>query len=75
MVLRRLAGGLIKGHLQCLTRGADWNSLDFAKRQNIPFVTGYHELRVTGNGSGKDGVVLGVRRTPWNRHVVDDDRA
>ena len=75
MVSRRLAGGRIKGDLQCVTRGANWNSVDFTKRQNIPFVTGYHELRVTGNGSGKDGVVLGVWRAPWNRHVVDDDRA
>ena len=75
MVSRRLAGGRIKGDLQCLTRGANWNSLDFAKGQKIPFVTGYQELCVTGNGSGKNCVVLGVWRAPWNRHVMDDDRA
>ena len=72
VVSSRRAAEWIKDDLQCITRGANWNALDFAERQNISFVTGYNEFGFASDGRGKNGVVFPVWRTSRDRHVADD---
>ena len=43
----------MKRDWQCFARGADWNSLNLAKDEDVPFVPGYHELRLTATAEAR----------------------